>query len=159
MSDRDQADQAMMAIALDEARAAAVAGDVPVGAVVVNANGQVVGRGRNQREGAADPLGHAELLAITAAARALGAWRLKGCTLYVTLEPCVMCAGAIIQARLERVVYGAADSRAGACGGLFDLFAQQGFNHYPQVQGGLLATECGQILKLFFEELRRKTKM
>lgn len=145
-----------MGAALDEARAAAAVGEVPVGAVVVDADGTIIGRGRNQREAAADPLGHAELLAIAEASRNLGAWRLTGCTLYVTLEPCTMCIGAIIQARVPRVVYGARDLKAGACGGLYDVLAQPGFNHYPRIEGGLAADDCGRLLSDFFAGLRQK---
>ena len=139
------------AIAL--AREAAAAGEVPVGAVVVRGE-EIVGRGRNRREADRTALAHAELEAIADACRTLGGWRLWQCTLYVTLEPCPMCAGAVVNARLPRLVYGAADPKAGSCGSLVDLFSFP-YNHHPTVTSGVLADECAQLLRDFFRALRR----
>lgn len=139
------------AIAL--AREAAAAGEVPVGAVVVRGE-EIVGRGRNRREADKTALAHAELEAIADACRTLGGWRLWQCTLYVTLEPCPMCAGAVINARLPRLVYGAADPKAGSCRSLVDLFSIP-YNHHPAVTSGVLADECAQLLRDFFRALRR----
>ena len=153
--DRDpRADAAFMAEALAEARAAGDAGEVPVGAVVV-CEGRTVARAGNSRESAQDPFGHAELTAMRAAAAALGSWRLTGCTLYVTLEPCTMCAGALVLARVDRVVFGAKDPKAGAVGSLYDLPADPRLDHRPIVQGGVLAEECGELLRAFFRARRR----
>ena len=138
--------------ALSLAREAAQAGEVPVGAVVTR-SGVVVGEGRNRREQGKSALLHAELEAIAAACAALGGWRLWECGLYVTLEPCPMCAGAIINARIPLVVYGAPDPKAGCCGSVTDLFALP-FNHRPRVAGGCLEEECGEVLKEFFRGLR-----
>ena len=138
--------------ALGLARQAAVEGEVPVGCVIVR-NGEVVGRGRNHRETGKTALGHAEIQAIEQACRTLGGWRLWECTLYVTLEPCPMCAGAILNARIPRVVYGAADPKAGFCGSVADLFAME-VNHHPQVVGGIREEECAALLTDFFQTLR-----
>ena len=138
--------------AIDLARQALAEGEVPVGCVIVR-DGEVVGRGRNRREEQRTALGHAEMDAIREACQTLGGWRLSGCTLYVTLEPCPMCAGAIINSRLRRVVYGARDAKAGCCGSVTDLFALP-FNHRPTVEGGLLEEECAALLAAFFERLR-----
>ena len=138
--------------ALELAREAAAEGEVPVGCVIVR-NGEVVGRGRNRRETAKTALGHAEIEAIADANRNLGGWRLWDCTLYVTLEPCPMCAGAIINARIPRVVYGAADAKCGACGSVCDLFSME-FNHHPVVQSGVREEEAGALLTEFFQDLR-----
>ncbi|MBY0412191.1 MAG: tRNA adenosine(34) deaminase TadA, partial [Burkholderiaceae bacterium] len=146
-----------MRLALNEARAAAVAGEVPVGAVVVR-DGQVIATGRNAPLGDHDPTAHAEIVALRAAARTLGNYRLDGCTVYVTLEPCAMCSGAMLHARVERVVYGAAESKTGAAGSVIDLFALKQINHHTQVQGGVLAEECGQPLSDFFRQRRREKK-
>jgi tRNA(adenine34) deaminase len=146
-------DQAMMALALDEARGAAAHGEVPVGAVVVH-DGEVIARAHNLREGLQDPSAHAELLALREAARTLGRWRLTGCTLYVTLEPCAMCAGALVLARIDRLVYGCDDPKAGACGSVVDLVREPRFNHRPEVVGGVLSEACGQILTEFFSSCR-----
>ena len=143
-----------MASALDLARRAPEHGDVPVGAVVVTADGLVVGAGANDREGSGDPTAHAEVLALRAAAAALGAWRLTGCTLVVTLEPCTMCAGALVLARVDRVVYGAADPKAGAAGSLWDVVRDRRLNHRPEVVAGVLAAECSAVLRAFFEDRR-----
>ena len=139
--------------ALALAREAAAAGEVPVGAVAVF-EGRVVGRGRNAREQAADPTAHAELLAVQAAARTLGRWRLTGVTLYVTLEPCAMCAGAIVLARMDRLVYGAPDPKAGACGSVLNVVNDPRLNHRPKVVSGILAEECASLLRTFFESRR-----
>ncbi len=140
--------------ALAEARQAAALGEVPVGAVVVR-EGAIVGRGHNRREIDGDPLAHAELLAIAEAARATAGWRLEGCTLYVTLEPCAMCAGALVNGRVERLVFGAEDPKAGFCGSLGDLVRDRRLNHRLSVTGGVLAGKCGELLKEFFGALRR----
>ncbi len=146
------ADEAAMRAALAEAR---VAGDdVPIGAVVLDPAGNVIGRGRNEREKHADPTAHAEIVAMREAARAIGEWRLEGCTLVVTLEPCTMCAGAIVNARVARVVFGATDEKAGAVGSLWDVVRDRRLNHRPEVIAGVLADECGQLLKTFFEAHR-----
>ena len=139
--------------ALALAREAAAAGEVPVGAVAVF-EGRVVGRGRNAREQAADPTAHAELLAIQEAARRLGRWRLTGVTVYVTLEPCAMCAGAMVLARIDRLVLGAADPKAGAVGSLMDLSSDPRLNHRFLVERGLRAEECGEQLRAFFRSRR-----
>ena len=139
--------------ALDLAREAAAAGEVPVGCVIVR-DGAVVGRGRNRREERQAAWSHAEMEAMAEANRTLGTWRLDGCTLYVTLEPCPMCAGAIINARIKRVVYGASDRKAGCCGSILDLFREP-FNHHPEVTGGILAEESAALLSSFFKKLRK----
>ena len=143
-----------MRAALAEAAAAARTADVPVGAVVLDARGEVVARARNRREADGDPTAHAEIVAIRAAARAVGSWRLDGLTLVVTLEPCTMCAGAITVARLSRLVYGAADPRAGAVGSLWDVVRDQRLAPVPEVIGGVLADECLKIIRTFFSERR-----
>lgn len=137
-----------MRLALDEA--AACGPDVPVGAVVLDRGGVVLGAGRNARERDADPTAHAELLAVREAARTVGSWRLTGATLVVTLEPCAMCAGAAVLARLDRVVFGAADPKAGAAGSLLDLLRDRRLNHRPEVLGGVLADEAADLLHRFF---------
>ena len=139
--------------ALAWAREAAAEGEAPVGAVVYQGARRVGGAG-NRREALQDPTAHAEMLAITQAAGALGAWRLGGCALYVTLEPCAMCAGAIVLARLDRVVYGAADPKAGACGSILDITGHPSLNHAPRVRGGVLGAECGALLTRFFKARR-----
>ncbi len=144
-----------MEAALDEARAAAAAGEVPVGAVVVSADGELLARAHNRRESDGDPLAHAELLAIRQAAREVGGWRLVGATLYVTLEPCAMCAGALVLARVGRLVFGAADPKAGYCGTLGDLVRDPRLNHRLEVSSGVLAEASAGLLKGFFAELRR----
>ena len=143
-----------MRLALAEAAAALGTSDVPVGAIVLDAAGNAVAKGRNRREADGDPTAHAEILAIRAAARALGAWRLDGCTLVVTLEPCTMCAGALTTARLGRLVFGAADPRAGAVGSLWDVVRDQRLVPVPEVIGGVLAAECQAMLSSFFAERR-----
>ena len=138
--------------ALDLARQAAACGEVPVGCVIVK-DGRVIGRGRNRREERQAAWSHAEMEAMAQANRALGTWRLDGCTLYVTLEPCPMCAGAILNARIPRVVFGARDPKAGACGSVCDLFSEP-FNHHPACTAGVLEEPCAQILRDFFRNLR-----
>ena len=141
-----------MTVALELAREAATAGEVPVGCVITR-NGQIVGRGRNRREEGKNALAHAEIEAINDACRNLGGWRLWECTLYVTLEPCPMCAGAIVNARIPRVVFGASDAKCGACGSVCDIFTMD-FNHRPQVETGLLGEESSRLLAEFFQNLR-----
>jgi tRNA(adenine34) deaminase len=136
--------------ALEEARAALAGGDVPIGALVLDASGTVLGRGRNVREAAADPTGHAEVVALRAAAAARGEWRLEGCTLVVTLEPCTMCAGALVLSRVARVVFGAYDAKAGAVGSLWDVVRDRRLNHRPEVVAGVLAEESTALLDSFF---------
>ena len=148
------ADVQAMTLALDEARAALTTGDVPVGAVVLDPAGAVIARGRNVREAEQDPSGHAEIVALRAAATALGSWRLDGCTLVVTLEPCTMCAGAIVGARIARLVFGAVDDKAGAVGSLWDVVRDRRLNHRPEVVAGVLADECGALMTSFFKEQR-----
>lgn len=143
-----------MRAALAEAGAASAAGDVPVGAVVLDSAGTVIASGRNRREADADPTAHAEIVAIRAAARAAGRWRLDGYTLVVTLEPCTMCAGAVISSRLSRLVYGAADPRAGAAGSLWDVIRDQRLAPVPEVIGGVLASESQDVIRAFFSGLR-----
>ncbi len=149
-------DRYYMEQALALARDAATEGEVPVGCVLVCGD-QIVGRGRNRRETAKNALGHAEIEAINDACRNLGGWRLWQCTLYVTMEPCPMCAGAIINARIPRVVYGAPDSKCGACGSVCDLFSME-FNHHPQVTSGVCAEESAALVQQFFQDLRRRRK-
>lgn len=140
----------LMGEALDLARSAVAEGDVPVGALVVDPSGVVIGRGRNTRERDGDPTGHAEVVAIREAAAARGEWRLEGCTLVVTLEPCTMCAGAIVAARVERLVFGAFDDKAGAVGSLWDVVRDRRLNHRPEVLSGVRAAESTALLQEFF---------
>jgi len=148
-------DEAMMDRALALAARAGSMGEVPVGAVVFEtATGRVLGEGHNRREAAKDPLGHAEMIAIAEAARAIGDWRLNGCSLAVTLEPCAMCAGAIVNARVGRVVYGALDPKAGACRSLFAIVSDARLNHRAEVVEGVRAVESGALLREFFRGLR-----
>jgi tRNA(adenine34) deaminase len=146
-------DEAMMRRAIELARAAAEVGEVPVGALVVR-EGRIIAQAYNLRELLNDPTAHAERLALTLAGRALGSWRLDRCTLYVTLEPCPMCAGAMILARIARVVYGAIDPKAGACETLYRLASDPRLNHRAVIEGGLLAEECGAVLTKFFRDRR-----
>jgi tRNA(adenine34) deaminase len=148
-------DEGWMRFAIDEARLAELAGEVPIGAVVIDAAGAVIGRGHNQREKLADPTAHAEIVAIRDAAARRGGWRLDGCALVVTLEPCTMCAGAIGLARLDRLVYGALDPKAGAVGSLWDVVRDRRLNHRAEVVSGVLADECGELLRSWFEARRR----
>ncbi|OKJ74181.1 CMP deaminase [Streptomyces sp. CB02460] len=138
--------------ALGEADRAAATGDVPVGAVVLGPDGALLATGHNEREATGDPTAHAEVLALRRAAAALGEWRLSGCTLVVTLEPCTMCAGALVQARVDRVVYGARDEKAGAAGSLWDVVRDRRLNHRPEVVAGVLEAECAAPLTAFFRD-------
>lgn len=147
-----------MAGAVALAEEAAAAGEVPVGCVITNQEGEIIGRGRNCREETGDASAHAEMLAIREACRAMGDWRLDGCTLYVTLEPCPMCAGAILQARIPQVIFGARDPKGGAMGGVLDLFWEN-FNHRPAVIAGVMERECTELLKKFFMEKRLGKKI
>lgn len=146
-------DQVFMQMALNAAKEAYRAEEVPVGAVLIQ-EGDVIATGYNRREGLQDPTAHAELLAIRAAAEAMRSWRLANTTLYVTLEPCAMCAGAIIQSRVSRLVFGTWDPKAGACGSICDLTAETRFNHQVIVQSGILAEDCRNLLQQFFQQLR-----
>lgn len=150
-----ESDRAAMAAALAEARAALASDDVPVGAVVLDAQGAIIGRGRNEREKLADPTAHAEVVALRQAATATGDWLLTGCTLVVTLEPCVLCAGAILAARIDRVVFGAWDQKAGAAGSVVDLLRERRLPHrVGEVVGGVEEQECASLLEGFFRERR-----
>ena len=149
-------DLELMGAAMELAKEAAAAGEVPVGCVIAR-NGQIVGRGRNRREEGKNALAHAEIEAINDACRNLGGWRLWDCTLYVTLEPCPMCAGAIVNARIPTVVFGASDDKCGACGSVCDLFSMD-FNHHPQVVKGVCQEEAAALLTDFFKDLREKLK-
>jgi tRNA(adenine34) deaminase len=146
-------DRRLMGLALEQARLAQAHDDVPIGAVVAR-DGEPIAAAGNERELRRDPTAHAEVLAIRAAAEALGGWRLPGATLYVTLEPCAMCAGAIVLARVPAVVFGAADPKAGAAGSVLDLLAEPALNHRPEVRGGVLASECAALLEGFFSSRR-----
>jgi len=146
-------DDRMMRIALEEARTAAAGGDVPVGAVVARGD-EVVARAGNARERDRDPTAHAEILALRRASAALGSWHLEGCTIYVTLEPCAMCAGALVLSRVDRLVFGAPDPKAGFVGSLGDLVRDERLNHAVDVTAGVLAEECGEVLRAFFRERR-----
>ena len=143
-----------MQAALIEAHAARCSGDVPVGAVVIDRNGTVIGRGRNVREARGDPTGHAEVVALRDAARHRGQWRLSGCTLVVTLEPCTMCAGAAVLARVDRIVFGAFDEKAGAVGSLWDVVRDRRLNHRPEVYSGVLAEKSTALLEALFRDQR-----
>ncbi len=146
-------DRRFMALALEAAESARAAGEVPVGAVLVRGD-DVIASGFNHPIGAHDPSAHAEMVALRAAAQALSNYRMPGCELYVTLEPCLMCAGAIMHARIARVVFGAHDPKTGACGSVVDAFGEPRLNHHTRVEGGVLATECGNALKSFFSQRR-----
>ena len=148
-------DESGMRAALREADASLAADEVPVGCVVVH-DGVIIGRGHNQVEGLQDATAHAEVLAIGAASNALGSWRLNECTMYVTLEPCSMCAGAIVLARVGRLVYGAADPKAGACGSVLDVIGEKRLNHRVDVTRGVMENDCGEILREFFRRKRRR---
>jgi tRNA(adenine34) deaminase len=151
-------DRAIMRRALELAREATNLGEVPVGAIVVR-SGRIIAQAYNLRETLHDPTAHAERLALTWAGRALGSWRLDECVLYVTLEPCAMCAGAIVLSRIARLVYGATDPKAGACESLYRLASDPRLNHRPSITAGVLAADCGEILKEFFQERRRFRKL
>jgi tRNA(adenine34) deaminase len=146
-----------MRVALREAVLSEAADEVPVGCAIVH-EGEVIGRGHNQTEGLQDSTAHAEILAIGAASNALGSWRLNECTMYVTLEPCAMCAGAIVLARVGRLVYGADDPKAGACGSVLDVIHEPRLNHRAEVVAGILRDECGALLKEFFQKRRRRAE-
>ena len=143
----------MMRLALRQAEEAFAAGEVPVGCVIADGSGNVIGRGRNRREEASDATAHAEIEAIRQAGEAVGSWRLDGCTLYVTLEPCPMCAGAIINSRVPTVVFGARESLSGSCGSVIDLFAER-YGHHPAVYPGVLREDCAELLRDFFKDKR-----
>lgn len=149
-------DETFMALALEEALQAGGRGEVPVGALVVR-DGEIVGRGFNQPIGSHDPTAHAEVMALRDAARRLGNYRLPGCELYVTLEPCAMCSGAIMHARIARVVFGARDPKTGVAGSVLDLFAEPRLNHHARIEGGVLAERCGALLSSFFAARRGRT--
>ena len=157
MSVRCEEDERFMRAAIREAFAARDEGEVPVGAVIVH-GGRIIGRGHNQRERLNDPTAHAEMLALTAASAWLASWRLEACTLYVTLEPCVMCAGAMVQARLERLVFGTADPKGGACGSLYSIPTDERLNHRVDVGEPVLAYECAALLADFFATQRLQGK-
>jgi tRNA(adenine34) deaminase len=157
-NERDDLDRAMMGRALELARAAIDLGEVPVGALIVR-DLEIIAQAYNLRETLNDATAHAERVAITLAGRALGSWRLAGCTLYVTLEPCPMCAGAIVQARIDRLVYGAKDPKAGACSSLYRLVSDSRLNHRSAITAGVMEQECGEILSLFFQERRTISKL
>ncbi|WP_312178972.1 tRNA adenosine(34) deaminase TadA [Arthrobacter sp.] len=150
MESLTSAHEAWMGLALDEARSALTTADVPIGAVVVGPDGRILGTGRNEREATGDPTAHAEVVAIRAAAAAVGEWRLAGCTLVVTLEPCAMCAGAIVLARIPRVVFGAWDEKAGASGSVFEILREPRLNHWVEVFPGVREAESGALLREFF---------
>ena len=152
---KESSHEPWMRQAIDLAREAETDGDVPVGALVIAEDGTILGRGRNRRECDGDPTGHAEIVALRDAAERLGRWRLDGTTLVVTLEPCVMCAGALVNARVKRVIYGADDPKAGAVKSLYAVTEDPRLNHRLEVVGGILAEECGGLLSAFFQKLRR----
>ena len=150
-----EADERCMQAAIEAAKIAKENGDVPIGAVIIFEN-QIIGKAYNQREQLKDPTAHAEIIALTQAASALGTWRLTGCTMYVTLEPCPMCAGALVLARLDRLVYGCADPKTGACGSLYDIVRDERLNHRLEVTAGILAEDCSRLLQDFFQHRRVK---
>jgi tRNA(adenine34) deaminase len=150
----DDDEEYFMRLALREAERALEHEDVPIGAVVVRDDGEVLGTGHNERELRKDPTAHAEIIALREAATVVGGWRVLDAVLYVTLEPCAMCAGAIVLARVPRVVYGASDPKAGACGSVLDVLGEPRLNHRPEVAGGLLAQDCGELLSGFFASRR-----
>jgi tRNA(adenine34) deaminase len=155
--DSTKEDERYMQAAIEQARVAEENGDVPIGAVIVY-QGRVIGKGYNQREQLQDPTAHAEIIALTAAAAEVGSWRLEGCTIYVTLEPCCMCAGALVLARVDRLVYGCDDPKAGAIRSLYNIVQDERLNHRLEVSGGVLAEECGKLLSEFFERRREESK-
>ena len=157
MREPHEEDEHWMQLALEEAELAAQKGEVPVGAVVVH-DGKLIAKSHNLRELNKDPLAHAELLAIAEAAEHLDRWRLIECTLYVTLEPCPMCAGAIVNSRLDRIVFGASDPRAGSCGSILNIVEDERLNHRPAVTRGILQPQCSEILSKFFKDLRARRK-
>ena len=148
-----EADQRFMRMAIEQAEIAEENGDVPIGAVIVH-QGQIIGKAYNQREQLADPTAHAEIIALTQAAAAIENWHLHGCTMYVTLEPCPLCAGALVLARIDRLVYGCSDPKTGACGSLYNIVQDQRLNHRVEITSGVLADECSEILQRFFAKRR-----
>ena len=152
-------DEDFMRLALREAEKAYALEEVPIGAVLVDEQGQVVSSGHNMREVWHDATAHAELIAIREACRTLGRWRLTGLTLYVTIEPCPMCAGAIVMSRVDRVVYGSTDAKAGACESVFNIPGNETLNHRPEIRAGVLQQECAEIMRRFFKERRKKNKL
>lgn len=150
-------DEKFMEIALEEAKKAKDIGEVPIGAVIVK-NGEVIAKAYNKRETLKNPLAHAEILAIDEASKILDSWRLLDCTIYVTIEPCAMCAGAIVNSRIERLVIGAMDPKMGACGSVVDLVRHEKFNHRVEIMSGVLEEECSSIMKDFFKKLRNRNK-
>jgi tRNA(adenine34) deaminase len=155
ISAQQNTDQIYMQLALELAQEAAAAGEVPVGAIIVK-DGIVIGRGGNSPIDSHDPTAHAEIAALRDAAKNIGNYRLVNCSLYVTLEPCAMCTGAIQHARIERLIYGASDPKTGACGSVVNLMAEAKLNHHAKVTGGIMASECGLVLSNFFSERRKK---
>jgi tRNA(adenine34) deaminase len=153
----DKQDERYMQIAIEQARIAEENGDVPIGAVIVHEN-RIIGKAYNQREQLKDPTAHAEIIALTQAAAALENWHLNGCTIYVTLEPCPMCAGALVLARMDRLVYGCDDPKAGACKSLYNIVQDERLNHRLEVTSGVLAEQCGQLLQEFFAKRRIENK-
>lgn len=153
--DKPKDDERYMQVAIESAKIAEDNGDVPIGAVIVH-NGSMIGRAWNQRQQLNDPTAHAEIIALTQAAAALESWRLNGCTIYVTLEPCSMCAGALVLARIDRLVYGCSDPKAGACGSLYNIVQDERLNHRVEVTSGVLAEECGGLLSGFFAKRREE---
>jgi tRNA(adenine34) deaminase len=151
----EQTPDTFMREALGEAKKALALGEVPVGAIIER-NGEIIGRGHNRTESEKDPTGHAEIIAIRAAAEAIGGWRLLGCNLYVTTEPCAMCSGAIVLARIERMYIGTMDPKAGACGSLMNIPQDHRLNHYVDIQTGILEEECRELMKDFFKGLRQQ---
>ena len=148
-------DEQYMRQAIDQAYIAQENGDVPIGAVIVSEN-KVIGKGYNQREQLNDPTAHAEMIALTAAAEAVGSWRLHSCTIYVTLEPCTMCAGALVLARIDRLVYGCPDPKAGACGSLYNTVQDERLNHRVEITAGVLQDKCSKVLQNFFQKRRKE---
>ena len=157
MTDIIKKDEQFMRLALESAKIAEENGDVPIGAVIVHQN-QIIAKAYNQREQLNDPTAHAEIIALTQAAAALESWRLTGCSIYVTLEPCPMCAGALVLARIDRLVFGCADPKTGACGSLYNIVQDNRLNHRLEVQPGILANECAKQLQDFFEKRRTENK-
>ena len=156
LAERRLQDELAMRQAIEQASRARAHDDIPIGAVIVRA-GEVIAGAHNERERRRDPTAHAEVLALRAAAEALGSWRVLGSTLYVTLEPCAMCAGAIVLARVPRVIFGAADPKAGAAGSVLDVLTEPRLNHRPEVRGGVLGEECGELLRAFFRARRGRS--
>ncbi|MHC4394037.1 MAG: tRNA adenosine(34) deaminase TadA [Planctomycetota bacterium] len=150
-------DERFMEMAIESARIAEDNGDVPIGAVIVR-EGEIIGKAYNQREQLQDPTAHAEIIALTQAAAALENWHLNGCTMYVTLEPCCMCAGALVLSRMDRVVFGCFDPKAGACGSLYNIVTDERLNHQIEVTSGILADQCSQQLQNFFQKRRQRNK-